>query len=328
MISRRAFIAGTVVLASAPLSIGAQQRPRIPRIGVLWHAASAEEEGKLFEAMQQGFRDFGYTDGQNIVLEQRFPAEQPERFNSLAAELVRLNVDVLVTSTTMSLLAAQKATSSIPIVFVAVSNPVERKFIASLAHPGGNVTGLCVISQEISAKRLQLLKEAVPAVSSVAVLMDPTYAILNKMQLEPMRAVEHALGVTLSPIEVRGSDQIEPAFLSMIQDHVTAAVVLPSGILFAERAQIAALALKYRLPTISSFMESAEAGGLMSYSPSLRAQMQRVAYYVDRILKGAKPADLPVEQPTKFELIINQTTATALGLKIPYAVLLRADLVD
>jgi putative ABC transport system substrate-binding protein len=328
MISRRAFVAGTLVLASAPLSVSAQQRGKIPRIGVLWHAASAEQEGKMFEAMEQGFRDFGYTDGQNIALERRFPAEQPEQFIVLAAELVQLNIDVLVAVSPMSLLAAQKATSNIPIVFVAVSDPVERKFIASLAHPGGNITGLSMMGQDVSAKRLQLLKEAVPGASNIAILMDSVYSTSNNMKLEAMKVAADTLGVTLSSIEVSSPVQIERAFVSMNQDRISAAVVLPSGMMFAERTRIANLALKYRLPTISSFMESAEAGGLMSYSPNIRSQMRRVAYYVDRILKGAKPADLPVEQPTIFELIINQTTATALGLKIPYSVLLRADVVD
>jgi putative ABC transport system substrate-binding protein len=307
----------------APLAAGAQQPKKVPRIGVLW-PYSPTVASPFAEAFRQGLHGLGYVEGQNIALEQRWAEGRFDRLPSLAAELVRLNVDVIVTASTPAVQAAQQATRMIPIVMTVVSDPVESDFVASLARPGGNVTGLSLMHPELSGKRLQLLKEVVPKVSRVAVLSDPSNPITPPL-LRETEAAARALGVQLQLVEARGPTEFDSGFSAMTRGRAGALVVLPNSIFQNERRRIAALAAKSRVPAIYAWREAVDAGGLMAYGANLPDIFRRAATYVDKILKGAKPADLPVEQPTRFELVINLKTAKALGLTIPQSVLIRAD---
>ena len=324
MLSRRLFIAGGLATISAPLPLRAQPAGRMAKIGVLWHAANEQEESPYIAVIRRGLRDLGYVEGKNILLENRYPSEQPERFNSLAIELAQLKVDVLVAVTVNAALATQRATSSTPIVFLLVPEPVRLKLVASLARPGGNITGLSQIAEDLTGKRLDLLKETIPAMSRVGLLADANM-VSTVRSIELAKHAADILKLRPLPHEARSPDAIERAFAGMAQGGAHGVLVLPSGMFHIERKRIGALALKHRLPTISWLRESVESGGLMSYGASNSAIFYRAAYYIDRILKGTKPADLPVEQPTRFELVINGKTATAMGLKIPETVLLRAD---
>jgi putative tryptophan/tyrosine transport system substrate-binding protein len=260
-------------------------------------------------------------------LENRYAAEQYERFNDLAAELVRLNVDVLVAVTRPSALAAQRATATIPIVFVVVPDPVGSKLVASLAHPGANITGLSNMALELSGKRLELLKEAVAGLSRVALLINPNDREGARRYAEESQAAARLLGLTLLPVEVRSPDDLDRAFSDMAENRAGGVVVPADGMFYNERRRITALALARRIPTMLYSKETVEAGGLMSYGPSHTAIFRRAAFYIDKILKGTKPADLPVELPTRFELIVSLKAAEALGLKIPQTLLARADAV-
>jgi putative ABC transport system substrate-binding protein len=311
--------------ATWPLVARGQTRVKIPRIGVLWHAGSAEEEAIYLGAVRQGLSDFGYVEGQNIILENRFPAENPERFVSLAAELAALNVNVLVAINRIAALAAQRATTTIPIVFVAVPDPVGSKLVASFAHPGGNITGLSNFAHDLTAKRVEFLKTTVPNVSRVALLVNPNDRDSAKIYLEEGRTAAEKLGLILLPIEIRTRDDLVPAFSKMGDDQIDGVVEAQDGLFFVTRKDIADLAMARRLPLLVFSRETAEAGALASYGPSNSAIFRRAGYYIDKILKGAKPADLPVEQPTKFEFIINLKTAKALGLTVPPTLLTTAD---
>ncbi len=294
----------------------------MPRIGVLLQGSEPEEVRQLVE-FRRGLRDLGYEEGRNITLEYRFPAQQPELFDRFAAELVRLNVDVLVAISPPGALAAQRAATRIPVVFGFVADPVGLKLVESLGRPGGNLTGLTPRSVDTSAKRVQLLKEAIPALSRVAVLVNPNN-LASYVGVEAMQAAAQQLKVTIQTVGVRSPDELGSAFSAIIRERANGIVIEPDGLLFNQRARIAALALDRKLPTMFLQSEAIEAGGLMSYGPNTLAMVYRLAYYVDKILKGAKPGDLPVEQPTKFDLAINLKTAKALGITIPQSLLVAA----
>jgi|SRR5712692_10350646 len=323
MISRRAFIGGLAGgLLAAPLAVEAQPAAKMPRVGLL--GLGSAESSPLFEALRQGLRERGWVEGQNIAFEDRTTAGHYSRLPDVAAELVRLKVDVIVTWGTTPALAARKATGTIPIVTTSGSDPVETGLAASLARPGGNVTGLTTSGRELVGKRIELLKETLPGLSRIAVLWNPE----SRTQLGSLRNAEAAaksLGLHVQPAEVRRPEDLEKAFASIAQKRPEALVLAPSNMFRAHRARIVALAARHRLPATFWERSYVEAGGLMSYGPDEKAIFRQLANYVDRILKGAKPGDLPIEQPTKFELVINMKTAKALGLTIPPSLLARAD---
>ena len=323
---RREFL-GTLAggLLTAPLAAKAQQAAKIPRIG--WLANNPAGSPHLLEAFLQGLRDLGYVEGRNVVIEHRSAEGKWERFPALAAELVALKVDVIVAANSLAVLPAKQATRTIPIVFTAVPDAVGSKLVASLARPGGNVTGLSALSPELVGKCLELLKQAVPAVSRVAVLWQP--GVLGerteKDMLKGADVAARALGLRLQFVAVRGPADFDRAFSEMTRARAGALTVLTSGMFFNERRRLVDLAAKNRLPAVYPWREGVDAGGLMSYGANIADLYRRAATYVDKILKGTKPGDLPVEQPTKFELAINLKTAKALGLTIPQSLLLRAD---
>ena len=324
MTTRRAFI-GTLAgsLLAVPLAAEAQAPAKVPRIGFL-SARPPTDNPYFIESFRQGLRELGYVEGQNIAIEYRFAEGRPERLLALAAELVLLKVDVIVTGGPPAPEAAKQATGTIPIVFAVAADPVAAGLVASLARPGGNVTGLASISGEVVGKELELLKDAAPKVSRVAVLQNPS----NDSHPHTLREVEGAariLGLQLHIVRARTPNEIEAAFTAMRSQRAGGVLVLRDPLFLTQRTKIAALAAKSRLPAVYGFREEAEAGGLMAYGASVPLMYRRAATYVDKILKGAKPADLPVEQPTKFELVINLKTAKALGLTIPPSLLQRAD---
>ncbi len=301
----------------------AQQPKKVPRIGFLT-ATSPSAVSARTEAFRQGLRELGYVEGKNIVIELRSAEGKLDRVSELAAELVRLNVDVIVTAGSASTRPAKEATVTIPIVMGFDNDPVGSGFVASLARPGGNITGLSILSPEISGKQLELLKEIVPRLARVAVLGDSTEPG-NAQALKEIELAAGAFGVKLQYLDVLGPKDIETAFRAANKGRADAVLLLPSPILLSQRTQLADLALKSRLPATYSRPEYVEDGGLMTYGPSITDLFRRAAIYVDKILKGAKPADLPVEQPVKFELIINLKAAKQIGLTIPPNVLARAD---
>ena len=324
MMDRRIFLT-TVAggLLAAPLAVEAQQAGKLPRLGILPPGPLAGRR-HLWDAFRQGLRELGYVEGQNVTLV--FPSGEvrPERLAEIATNLVRLNVDVIVTSAEPAILAARDATKTIPIVMAASTDPVEGGFITSLARPGGNVTGLCLISEQLIGKRLELLKAAVPGVSRIAIISNPT----NPAVTHHIRAAEtsaKALGLQNEFLEVRDTGDFGKAFLKATRGRAGALMALDDALIFTHRALVVRLAAENRLPAIYGFREFIDVGGLMVYAGNLASMYRRAATYVDKILKGAKPADLPVEQPTKFELVINLKTAKALGLTIPPSVLGRAD---
>jgi putative ABC transport system substrate-binding protein len=279
--------------------------------------------GYPFEAFREGLRELGYVEGRNIAIERRSADGKPERLQDLAADLVQLRVDVIVTATTAATQAAQRATATIPIVFALADAPVELGLVATLAKPGGNITGLTGLMVELTAKRLELLKQLSPRVTRVAVLWSP-YPFSAAVLTEVKRA-SRTLGLKLQEIEVRETSELDSAFVRMTAWRAEALVVLPHPMFVAQRTRLAELAVKYRLPSTYHLKEFVEVGGLMSYAPDAADMSRRAAGYVDKILKGAKPGDLPIEQPTKFELVVNLKTAKALGITIPQSILLRAD---
>ena len=322
---RRDFIKVIVGSAAAwPLMAHAQQLSRVPTVGILWHAGSVAEEAIYLAQIQQGLQVLGYAEGRNITLVNTFADEQYERFNSNAVELVRRGVDVIIAVTLPAALAAQRATNTIPIIFVLVPDPVATKLVATLARPGGNITGLSQLAVDLLAKRLELFKEIAPHLSNIAVLINPNDPITAQATIEQARTTAERLSITIQPIEAQQPDQIERAF-SLIQDGATGVLVEPDALFFRERKRLAELALKRKIPTLVFNSTMVEDGGLMTYSPSTLAIFRRSASYVDKILKGAKPNELPVELPTKFEFAINLKTATAIGLAISPAILSRVD---
>jgi putative ABC transport system substrate-binding protein len=317
----------SILLAVVLLALGviaeAQQPKKVPRIGYLG-AASPSASSERIEAFRQGLRELGYVEGKNIVIEYRYPEGKPDRLPALAAELVRLKVDVIITSGPSVTRAAKEATVTIPIVMTNDNDPVGNGFVASLARPGGNITGLSNLGRELSGKRLELLKEIVPRLSRVAVLGTST-SPGNAQNLKEMELAAGVLAVKLQYLDVLAPKDIETAFGAARKGRAEAILVLDSSVFGPQRTQIVGLAVKSRLPAIYHRSGFVEAGGLMSYGVSFTDMDRRAATYVDKILKGAKPADLPVEQPTKFEFIINLKAAKQIGLTIPPNVLARAD---
>jgi putative tryptophan/tyrosine transport system substrate-binding protein len=301
----------------------AQQAKKIPRIGYL-DATSLSVDSARIEAFRQGLRELGYVEGKNIVIEWRYAEGKFDRLPELAAELVRLNVEVIVTGGSTSTGAAKKVTTTVPIVMAQVNDPVGSGFVASLARPGGNMTGLSTLVPELSGKRLELLKEVVPKLSRVAVFGDSTIPG-NAQSLREVELAAGALGVKLQYLDVLGPKHIETAFRAASKGRADGVLVLQTPLFLSQRAQLTELAVKNRLPATYNVSEFVEDGGLMSYGVSVIDLYRRAATYVDKILKGAKPADLPVEQPIKFEFIINLKAAKQIGLTIPPNMLARAD---
>jgi putative tryptophan/tyrosine transport system substrate-binding protein len=313
---RRGFIGLLGGAAAWPLAAWAQQRNRTRYIGFLG------PERRL-KKMRQGLGDLGYVEGQDIVFEYR-PSDRPDRLSDFAAELVALKVDVIVASGSLAVRTAQQATRSIPIVMTGSSDPVGAGFVSSLAHPGGNITGMSLQNPELSGKRLELLTEIVAGLSLVAVLSNPDDPPVV-FSLRETKGAAQALSIELQFVEVRRPEDFESAFASVNRIQPGALVILPGSIMTRHAERIAEFALKSRMPAISYFREFPEAGGLISYGPNLDDSSRHAAVYVDKILKGASPADLPVEQPTKFELVINLKTAKAIGLAVPPSILAHAD---
>jgi putative ABC transport system substrate-binding protein len=315
--------AAALLLLAAPLTPEAQPAGKVHRIGYL-SSGSSTVTPHVIEAFREGLRELGWVEGQNIVIDYRFAEFRYDRLPDLAAELVRLKVDIIVAPATPAAAAAKKATGAIPIVMIGVGDPVGTGFVASLARPGGNVTGSSYsVGLEIIAKQLELLKEAVLKVRRVAILSNPTNPA-HPLWMSEIKDAGRSLGVQLQFLEARGPTEFDAAFGAMAKERAGALLVVADGMFMLHRTRLADLAAKSRLPSLG-YRELVEAGGLMSYGPSLPDLWRRAATFVDKILKGAKPADLPVEQPAKFELVINVKTARALGVTIPQRVLLRAD---
>jgi len=302
----------------------AQQR-RVPRVGVLWHAGSAEEEVVYLSALIEGLKSLGYVDGQTIALDHRFPNEIPERFLRLAEELAALKVDVLVAVTRPAAVAAQRATKTIPIVFIVVPDPIGTGLVESLGRPGGNITGLTHIAVELSAKRLALFNEAFPHSSRLALLVNANDDRGMKRYIDETQTAARVLGVTVQAVQVRSLADFDRAFEKITSTGLEGVVLPADGLFYQGRFRLAELALACRLPLVAYSRETLEAGALMSYGSDQRTIFRRSGAYIDRILKGEKPGDLPVEQPTRFELLINLKTAKMLGMTLPPSLLARAD---
>jgi putative ABC transport system substrate-binding protein len=308
-----------------PLAVRAQQPAgRVYRVGYLT-IASREQQLHLIKAFEEGLRSLGYRVGENVVIDYRFANGQMERLPALAADLVQLGVDVIVTGNNANTVAAMKATTTIPIVMTTSADPVSNKLVANLARPSGNVTGFSQdTGTEIDSKRVGFLRDALPNLSRVGILWNPDFAP-NPNRVKAIRETTQGRGITLVSVEARGLDALEQAFAAMVTERAQAFVVLGEPVLFNYRGQIGVMAIKNRLPAISTGREYAEAGLLMSYGVDFRDLFRGSAVFVDKILKGVKPADLPVEQPTKFELVVNLKTAKALGLTVPPTLLATAD---
>ena len=320
---RREFVSGLGgAVVAWPLTAAAQTQKKIPRVGYIVSGTPSSARQSL-EAFRQGLRDLGWVEGQTIALEFRFLEGRAERAPELVAELIRLDLDVLVAAGSAAALAAKAATRTIPIVMLG-PDPVGLGLVASLARPGGNVTGLSYLIVELCGKRLQLLKELAPGLTRIAVLRNPN-ALIDAVMWRETEAAARKLEVALQALEVRGADDFEAAFAAAARGNAQALLTLDEPLLVAFRSRIVALAAGSRLPAMYGYREFPDAGGLMSYGPNLVDIVRRAAAYVDKILKGAKPADLAAEQPTKFEMVLNLKTAKALGLTIPPLVLAQAD---
>ena len=321
---RRAFL-GTLGLLGAPHAAPAQPATKLPRLGFL--SANRAAGLHLEEAFLHGLRDLGYVQGRNLVIEYRDAEGKLDRLSALAAELVALKVDVIFAPSTVAAPIAKQATTTLPIVFALVADPVGSGLVTSLGRPGGNVTGLSVLGTEIVGKKLELLKQAVPEASRVAVLWQPGSPDerAQRDQLKEAEVAARALGMRLQFVEARGPGDFDGAFSDIVRGRAGALIVLGHVGFFSERRRLVHLMAKNRLPAVYAAREFVDAGGLMSYAVNFQDVFRRCAVYVDKILKGAKPGDLPVEQPTKFELVINLKTAKSLGLAIPPSLLQRAD---
>jgi putative tryptophan/tyrosine transport system substrate-binding protein len=320
-------IVAALLLVVAPLASGAAQHTgKVWRIGFLSLSSDIEPPKRWYAAFREGLRKLGYAEGDNVIIEQRYAAGQVERLSTLAAELVRLKVDILVTAPAGSAFFAKKVTSTIPIVFIGEPDPVGTALVASLARPGGNVTGLADAHADLVPKRLELLKQVAPLASRIAILWNPANPSTGP-QLKISEAAAPALGATVFPVGVKGPrrDDVDGAFETIGKERPGSLLVVGDATLGVHRARIAELSIKHRLPASGSHGAWAENGLLMSYGTDFADLFRRGALFVDKILKGAQPADLPVEQPTKFELVINMKTAAALGLTIPPSLLARAD---
>jgi putative tryptophan/tyrosine transport system substrate-binding protein len=299
----------------------AQSNRKIARVGVLWHAGNAEEEHEYLTVLVKAFSDLGYVENKNVVFLHKFPAEQLDQYPILARELVESNVDVAIAVVPPGAVALKRSTSTIPVVFVLVPDPIGFGLVASLAHPGSNLTGLSVLTIDLSGKSLALLKEAAPNLSSVALFFDPQ---AQTRLIPAYAAAAKSLGFSFRSVEISAPANIEPAFAQAESDHVDGAIVT-GAMLFNERARVGASALTHKMPAISWVSEMVPYGLLMSYGPDLSDYFRKAAGYADKILRGAKPSDLPVEQPTRLKQVINLKTARALGLTIPQSLLVTAD---
>jgi putative tryptophan/tyrosine transport system substrate-binding protein len=326
VIDRRTFVVGTgAVLLAAPLAVEAQQAAgKVWRIGLLSYAASDSGGAARWKAVREHLHELGYVEGQNVIFESRWGDGQVGRLRGLAAELIDAKVDILVTAGTEVALAAKQVTSSIPIVMATGGDPVKLGLVASLARPGGNVTGVISLIRELTEKRFELLKQLIPRASRVAILRDPENRS-SELSARDAEGVAKSLGVVVQGVSVRGPKDLDAAFLAVKRARSDAVIFAENTLFIADRRRIADLALMHRLPMMAAAKEYAQAGALISYGTDYLDLFRRAATYVDKIFKGAKPADLPVEQPTKFELVINLKTAKALGLTIPPSLLSRAD---
>ena len=305
------------------LAARAQSSRRVPRIGVLWHAGSAAEEGRYYTGLVDGLRGLGYLDGISIILEHRFPNEMPERFRNMAAELVSLDVDVLVSVGSQTAFYARDATKMIPIVFIFVPDPVGSKFVMSLARPGGNATGLTHFAADLIGKRLEFLRETSPGLARVALLVNPDTEVV-RLYTNVTDSIAQKLGLSNHTFSARSRDELEPAFDAMVKMGMQAVTINSEGLAYQQREFIAQLAIARRLPLSVWSRETLEAGALMSYGADQPAMCRRAAAFVDKILKGAKPADIPVEEPANIEFLLNKKTAKALGLTFPHTLLAAA----
>lgn len=324
---RRRFLACAIAASVVPSRLTAQQRGRIYRVGILGISEPRPEILKLsVEPFRQRLRELGWIEGKNLVIEQRWAKGRAERFTELAAELVRLKVDVIVTPTSQSALAARKATETVPIVGTFLADPVKYGVARSYARPGGNVTGLASEpgGLPIAAKTLEFLKEALPAASRIAVLINPGSDFAPRLLMD-VETAARTLNVTLLPVEAGSPEEFARAFVRMRENRADAVYVLADAMFFTNRARIAELAIEHRLPSASATAQFAQAGGLINYVMDLADNYRRAADYVDKIFKGANPADLPIEQPIKFRLLVNTRTAKVLGIKLPRALVLRAE---
>ncbi len=317
--NRRAFIAGLGSAAAWPLNALAQQRDKVWHMGFIAHGHET-----FYDALFEGLREYGYEEGRNLIVERRYAHGAAERFKEFAADMVRLNVDVIVVVTTPAALAVMNATKTIPIVHPNAIDPLNTGLIDSLAHPGRNLTGGAQLTAEVSGKRLELLKKVVPELSRAAVLWNSANPALVFSWKETQRAAR-MVGVTLQPHEVQAPKDFAAAFVAITEERPHALLVLQDAVAIQQRTQIVEVAIQKRLPSMFNEKEWAAAGGLMSYGENFAAMYRRAAYFVDRIFKGIKPADLPVEQAAKFDLVINLKTAKALGLTIPPTLLAEAD---
>jgi putative ABC transport system substrate-binding protein len=311
--------AGALAVAAPPIAVS-QPPPKVWRIGFL----AVRPEPDLQIAFVRGMSDLGYIQGRNLVIESRSADGRVDRLPALAGELAQLKVDAIVTAGTVTTRAVQKATDTIPVVMGGSADPIGNGLVKSLSHPGGNITGLSTLRTDTSPKLLEMLRSVVPGLSRVAVLVNPGNAS-HPLVVTSVRSAAQGTGLTIAPVEARAAPDIEKAFLSASREKPGAIIVMRDGVFLEQRREIAELAMKHRLSTISDNREYVDAGALMSYGPRLDDQFRLAAGYVDRILKGAKPGDLPVQQPTKIELVVNLRTAKALGLAIPQTLLLRAD---
>jgi ABC-type uncharacterized transport system substrate-binding protein len=318
---RRDFITLLGGAAAWPLAAGAQERGKLPTIGFL--GASSSIESQRVAAFEQRLRELGWIEGRTVAIEYRWAEGRSERYAENAAELVRLKVDVIVTSTTPPTVAAKQATAVIPIVFAAATDPVGTGLVASLPRPGGNVTGLATQMSDTSGKKLEFLREVVPGLRQLAIMANVGNPG-SMLDMSEAQETARRLGLEFTTSEIRGAEDIAPAF-EALRDRADALYLCPDPLLNTNRIRINILAAGARLPTVHGHREYVQAGGLMSYGPNLASQFPRAADYVDKILRGAKPSELPVEQPTKFEFVLNVTTAKAIGLEIPPTLLARAD---
>jgi len=324
---RRPLVLSALTIVAVPRYGVSQPNRKISKIGVLWHAGSESEEAQFLAALREGLQDFNLVEGRNVVLENRFPAEQYERFNGFAAELIGLNVDLLIAVTPPAALAAQRATSTVPVVFILVPDPVKLKLVQSLSRPGGNMTGLSQIGLDIMGKQLELLTQVVPTMTRVGILANPGNGEVHQHYVDAVKDAARPLGLAVGPVEmVSAPEALEEAFTSYQRNKIGGLIVLADGLFYNERKRVADFALRHRIPSIFLPVQYAEAGGLMSFGPNLASIFRRAGYYVSKILEGTAPGQLPVELPTRYTLAVNLATAKELGLTIPRAVLLRADL--
>ena len=326
---RREFITllGGAAASSAlwPLTARAQHGGKIPRVGVLWHASREEEEKGPLIAFRRGLKTVGYTEGENIILEQRFPNEDPVLFKRYAEELAALKPDVLATVTRPAAIAMMQATTTIPTVFIVVPDPIGSRIVDNLARPRHNVTGLSTMAVELTPKRIEILKETIPALSRVALIVNMSDPVGAQRYIEVAQEVAKPLGVVVQRYEVRQAVDFEGVFARIAQDGQQAVVLMQDGLFYAEQRRIGDIGIRYKMPIIAFAKELSRSGMLMSYGPNIPGIFMRAGVFIDKILKGAKPSDLPVEQPTKFELFVNAKTAQAIGLTLPPTLLARAN---